>query len=111
MSWGFAGFELWNPFAYRSKHPSSLLQVPDPIGPHNDAHILAACEEAPIIVVGWGTSLASKGRRGREMMLSRVDALRKLLVGFTLHCWEITGQGFPRHPLYIKGDVRPILYH
>lgn len=99
--WGYGSLEVVNLFALRTPHPRRLREVPDPVGADCDAHILAAVERANQTIVAWG-NWGSLHQRDRAVL--------DLLSHVTMHClgWNQSGQ--PRHPLYLKRDVRPVPY-
>ncbi len=92
---GFAGLDLRNLFALRSRDPGDLRRAADPEGPAN-AQTLAAL--AGPILCGWGNAGLAAGRafaRG-----ARAAGLRLMHLG-------LTGSGAPRHPLYVAAS-RPM---
>lgn len=99
-SWGCGGIAVTNLFAFRSTDPAALKAAPDPVGPDNDLHILAAARSSAIVVVAWG---AHPG------IAVRVQIVRDLLAraGVPLHCLALTKGGHPGHPLFLKGDLKP----
>ena len=101
-AWGFGSLEVVNLFALRSPDPDRLLRGgaadPEAIGPDNDTHLVVAANRADVLVVAWGAHPAAAARR---------DAVLELLRGRPLHCLGTTRGGEPRHPLYVRGDVRP----
>jgi hypothetical protein len=88
----YGAVEVCNIFAYRSTDPRALRQVADPVGPENDAKILERAKRAACVVCGWGSH---GGKRGFEV------AERLVANGIHLHCLGLTGQGQPKHPLYV----------
>lgn len=93
-----------NPFALISTKPAKLLTAEDPVGAGNDAAILAAVEGDPLVVVGWG-SWAFGTRRRQERLAPRVRAMLRLLAPRPLWCLGTTGDGHPRHPLYLAANT------
>ncbi len=93
-AWGYGGVEIVNLFAWRATDPAALRCCRDPIGPANDAAILAAVAGAPLVVAAWGNG----GRRH-----DRAAAVLSLLDGVPLVCLGLTGADQPRHPLYVPG--------
>lgn len=85
-----------NLFALRSTDPKGLKAVDDPIGPENDAYLLAAAEWADEIVVAWGTGGAYMDR-GKQVI--------ELLSDYPLWCLGRTKHGHPRFPLYLSKDT------
>ena len=92
-AWGRGGFEVVNLFALRTTNPQELYHADDPIGPDNDAHILAAVMWRSPVVVAWGM---------RGVFMNRDRAVLDLLRGIPLLCLGRTKTGAPRHPLYTR---------
>ena len=101
--WGFGGMYMLNAFALRSTDPKRLYVVEDPVGLENDQVILEVCRlvEVTQIVACWG---AMGLYRDRQRQLSM------LLNGMELHCLGLTKDGCPRHPLYLRADLEPVLW-
>lgn len=98
--WGYGAIEVANIFAYRSTDPKGLLAVADPVGEENDQYILAAVEDAALVVAAWGVhgALQDRGRIVRELLADRCR----------LACLGLTKDGHPRHPLYLRADAVPM---
>jgi hypothetical protein len=103
--WGFAVYRMLNLYAWRSTDPRALGKVPDPVGPENDGYLLGQTQGAGIVVCAWGTH-ADDGRKGREAFV--VASLRA--AGRTLHALRFTKAGHPEHPLYLPGDLKPVVW-
>lgn len=97
-AWGCGGIVVRNLYALRATDPAELGRHPRPVGPENDAY-LARCKNEPLTVVAWG---ARGGDRGREVL--RLLARQ----GVHPHLLAITGDGQPRHPLYLRADLQPV---
>lgn len=71
-----------------------------PIGPANDAAIMASVSDAAMVLCVWG----SHGE-----LFGRGSAVSRMLrgAGVRLHASALTKQGHPGHPLYIGYDVMP----
>ena len=98
---GFGQREVVNLFALRSTDPSALYDSKvEPIGPANDAAIMASVAGAAMVLCGWGL---------HGELLGRGSAVIRLLrgAGVRLHALALTKQGHPAHPLYIGDDVMP----
>lgn len=93
---GYGGLVVANLFAYRATDPSDLLYVEDPVGPENDAMILAlAARGDGRVICAWGAG-GTLLQRGRTVLAM----LRK--AGYTpMRLGEPTNGGSPRHPLYL----------
>ncbi len=101
QEWKCGSLEVVNIFAYRSTDPKKLEKVPDPVGPDNDNSILKAAHRADIVVAAWGTW-------GRVQ--DRGEAVRRLLESCDVHHLGLTKAGYPKHPLYLRADTKPILW-
>jgi hypothetical protein len=110
-NWGCGGLVVVNLFAWRATDPHELFDVfycrhyprpdgspafhnGDPVGPENDAHILAAVAAASPVVAAWGA---------QGVMMNRAEAVGHLLAGAGVAplCLGKTTWGQPRHPLYV----------
>lgn len=99
-AWGAGAVCVTNLFAVRSPRPSVLREVNDPVGPDNDAAILAAAGAADLVVAAWGTHGEYRGRDAQ---------VRALLddAGVELHVLRLTAGGHPGHPLYVPAAATP----
>lgn len=100
---GFGSFRVTNIFAWRDTDPRAMRAAMDPVGPENDAAILAGCAWADRIVCAWGT-------HGAHLM--RGPYVEELLRrnGYDLYNLGLSKAGHPRHPLYIGYDVQPVIW-
>ena len=96
----FPGLIVWNLFALRATDPKELRKAVDPVGPDNDAAIDLALSLGCRTVLAWGNHGAFGGRGAEVMARCKASNSRLATLGETL-------QGEPRHPLYLRGDVRP----
>jgi hypothetical protein len=99
--WGYGGLVVTNLFAFRTTDPAGLRSAPDPVGPENDAAIVAAALSAGLVVCAWGNHGAYRGR---------ASAVRALLdgLGVTPYHLALTRRGEPAHPLYLGYRVAPV---
>lgn len=95
--WDVGVMMFMNAFALRSRDPGALLTHSDPIGPHNDAKLLAALSRKDgfwRVIVAWGNhdSVVKSGRAA---------AVAKLVTdaGHKVWCLGTNKDGSPRHPL------------
>ncbi|MBE9114212.1 DUF1643 domain-containing protein, partial [Nodosilinea sp. LEGE 07298] len=88
--WGFGAIAVVNLFAYRSPHPHVLRQVNDPIGPDNNAALVAAAAAADHILLAWGNW---------GSWLGRDRIVLDLLAPYQAqcHCLGHNRTGQPRH--------------
>lgn len=101
-SWGAGRILVGNTFAYRCTDQKRLLEVADPVGPENDKHLLAMAAQADTIVCAYGKPHPSLRWRGTQVLQMLRDH------GYALHCLARSMDGTPKHPLYLKADLRPI---
>jgi hypothetical protein len=99
--WGYGGVEIVNIFALRATDPRELSLVRDPIGRMNDVHVTGAAERSSAVVIAWGVHGALRARGAAALGLLSPRA-RLLALGWTQ-------AGEPRHPLYLRRDVRPVV--
>lgn len=105
QSFGCGSLLMMNLFTIRSPEPAVMKAHPMPCVPGaNDFCLREAAAEAHIIIAAWG---AHGGHRGRD-----VEVYRMLTetVGRKLYCLGVTKEGYPRHPLYVKGGTIPQPY-
>jgi hypothetical protein len=98
--WRYSKMNLVNLFAFRSTDPKNLKRAEDPIGPENNAHIVAAVEESILTVLCWGNGGHLRGRARAVCDLVYEKCPSAKIVHFGL-----TKRLFPRHPLYIRNDT------
>jgi hypothetical protein len=97
-TWGYAALHVVNLYALRATNPAELLKADDPVGPENDDYLTrhawyAHTAHAPL-VAGWGIG-ADPDRVRRILGYPQIRDLR---------CLGYTGDGSPRHPLYMRAD-------
>jgi hypothetical protein len=97
-SWGCAGLEVVNLYAFRATKPADMFAAADAIGPANDSHIRAAANRAKLIVAAWGAN----AKRDRAV------AVLSLLSDHAIRALGTTKGGYPRHPLFVRGDAKLI---
>lgn len=102
--WGYGSVVVVNLFAFRATRPDVMFDAikegVDVIGHYNDACIRAAVAISERVVFAWG---------GNGHVLDRATAVAGI-VG-DAYCLEMSGHGFPKHPLYLKKTVKPRLIH
>ncbi len=96
--WGFGSLSVVNLFGYCTTHPADLKTVADPIGPKNDAYLIAAVEQAQQVVLAWGNA---------GVFLGRDRTILSLLAPYhaKLSYLQINRSGQPRHPIYIPRNA------
>jgi len=100
-AWGYGGLMVGNLYAFRATDPTKLLDVIDPFGNHNIEVLSWMAAEAACVVLAWGGWPASI-----EMGCSVAQRLEREVPGrLGALGWTLTGG--PRHPLYLRKDLRP----
>ncbi len=100
-SWGYGGCFMLNIFAFRATKPAKMKAEKWPVGAHNDYHLLRVADKAGLIVAAWGNH-GDFMERGRKVC--------QLLTNQKIHCLGITKADMPKHPLYLKADLKPVLF-
>lgn len=103
--WGYERLVMLNVFAYRATDPKRLggLDFSSAVGPENDRHIAREAKAADLVVCAWGVH-AARWQRGHALSLALASS------GIALHHLGLTKDGHPRHPLYMRGDLKPTLW-
>ena len=95
--WGYGSVLIGNLFAYRCKSADELSNVEEPVGEGNQNALKVMSEQAKTIVCAWGNSKVSS--TGNSL-----DFISK-----PLHYLELSIDGTPKNPLYLKGNLIPQL--
>lgn len=112
-SWGCGGVHIINLFAFRTSHPSELVDREDRIGPENGYWIEQAMRLASrqdgVLLVAWGNGGDLDDRA--TWFCSRAVGMFKL----KLVCLGTTLQRHPKHPMArgrhrIPRDQKPIIW-
>ena len=99
-SWGFGAMCMTNLFAFRATDPNVMKKAQNPVGEENDEWLLKIAGSAKLIVAAWGNHGNHLGR----------DAKVIKLLNRPLHCFEVSKQNQPKHPVRLRSDLKPILY-
>jgi hypothetical protein len=99
-----------NLFSYRAADPVALIkraQSGEPVnGPDAKEHLQKAVESfdgpGDIIVAAWGAQARHTALKPRR---DRVAAALERHYKIGLHCLGTTGEGEPKHPLYVPADT------
>lgn len=102
--WGFDRLKMVNLYAYRATDPAELGDAAGAginiVGPENDHVISVVFGGSDKIIAAWG-ALADDWR---------VAEFAETFGDWQVWALGLTQAGRPRHPLYMRGDVRPVLY-
>ncbi len=98
-SWGYGGMYVGNLFAYRSTEPKELYNASDPFGSDNYAHLKMMADSCELVVMAYGNSKIVKDlieKKGLKPLSAITGPIRYI---------ELSNDGTPKHPLYLKGDL------
>lgn len=98
-NWDASGFLVANLFAFRATFPQDLLAADDPVGSLNDNWLKISASLATQTVVCWGNHGSHHQRS--------LAVLNLLPTTFAL---KVNKSGQPCHPLYLPGDLKPIVF-
>jgi hypothetical protein len=101
---GFGSFRVTNIFAFRATDPKVMRAQADPVGPDNDAAILASVPWADQVICAWGS-------HGAHLHRGHAITAKLRTTGTPLFHLGLTQAGAPKHPLYIGYTVVPVLWH
>jgi len=104
--WGYGGMQMVNLFALRSKNPEDLRISDDPVGPDNDKYIKMLAKTADMIILGWGNDGTYLDRDMDCIALIRYPHSSRMTKNIP-HYLQLTKDGNPQHPLYLKKILRP----
>jgi hypothetical protein len=99
--WGMGALVVVNLYALRSVDPRALETAEDPVGPENDDVTHDAIARSRTVIVAWGADRHAQARSARIL-----EILAE--VGRRPYCLGLTKENKPRHPLYVRADLRPI---
>lgn len=102
--WGFGGIRVVNLFAWRSRDPLALVDLPDPYGPEYGKHFDGAINTSSLVVAAWGCESTLKKK---ALLIQRATMTRTGLLGLTVPvvCLGMTKAGTPYHPLTLGYDT------
>lgn len=95
-SWNFGGVFVGNLYAFRSTDPKRLKNEDNPTGDDNLQHITKLIGSVEKVIYAWGNN-----EREPDWLVNLVD---------TPYCIDVSKNGIPKHPLYLKGDSKYKLY-
>lgn len=99
QNWGYAALLMTNIFGYRATNPKIMKAQADPVGPENDKWLKWAQSQADIVVCAWGNDGDFRGRAAEVLAILKKP-----------YCLKINEKtGHPAHPLYLRGNLKPIL--
>lgn len=101
--WRFDGMYMLNLFGYMATDPEDMKRARKPIGPDNDYYIVKYAKNAAEVIAAWGVHGVFMNRDWQVETLMRENKIK-------LQCLGLTEAGFPRHPLFLRGDAERMPY-
>jgi hypothetical protein len=98
-AWGYGALCMTNLFAWRATDPHEMKAAYSPVGLFNDVYLKQCAEGAGVVVAAWGVHGEHQHRN---------IVVMEMLTG--LACLGVTKNGYPKHPLYLRKDLKPIPY-
>jgi len=95
-SWGYGGLYVGNLYAYRATDPKELKRVDDPNGIPNEANIYEMFTHCDKVICAWGND-----------KIVRLSNVVNIIPENKLYYLDKCKSGQPKHPLYLKGDLKP----
>jgi hypothetical protein len=105
-AWGCGSMLVANICAYRATDKRALLLVADPVGPDNDAHLMALAQQKSmsIVVMAYGQLPV------RLRHIAGATVTKLVAAGIELSVLRLAMDGTPCHPLYLPGDLVPVTW-
>ena len=103
--WGYGGLYVGNLYPFRAKEPTNLLLAENPLGKLNGDYIKMMALNSELIICAWGNSGIVKKLQKRFPDYKPLADLNR-----HLHYLELSMDGTPKHPLYLKAELMPIKY-
>lgn len=100
--WGYGGLYVCNLFSYRATKPLDLLNTEEPIGEENYMYIKQIAEQVDKVICAWGNKHIVKKILTHQNPLELLD-----FISSKLYCIELSKDGTPKHPLYLKAHLLP----
>jgi hypothetical protein len=98
-SWGYGGVYTANLFAYRATLPKDLLKRKRVVGKDNNYWLRTLANHSELVIAAWGND---------GKYLNRAQEVKKLIQ--PLHYLKMNKSGEPAHPLYLKANLKPVLF-
>ena len=95
-AWGYGALVVGNLYAFRSRNPRLLGYEKNPMGPHCDSWLYDLSKMSDLRIAAWGNNILS---------IKRVQQVRNLIPN--LHYLELSKSGNPKHPLYLRKNLKP----
>ncbi len=110
--WGAGGLDIVNLFAWRSRDPLKLRDVPFPIGPENMQHLAEVFGDAEQVILAWGRLPFLRGHYSdhAETVTEMARIVRRRANKPPPMALHVNADGSPGHPLYLPFDRSPVAF-
>lgn len=100
---GYGILLVVNLFDYRATNPDELKTVPNPCSEKNMDFIREAAVLSDKVICAWG---------GDGSYLNQDERVLRMLANekIALYALDVTKKGNPKHPLYLRGNLEPVIY-
>ncbi|MEY5049692.1 MAG: hypothetical protein RLZZ175_3051 [Bacteroidota bacterium] len=104
--WGYGGFYVVNLFPFRATDPKDLLTASSVEGVENEKWFREISALSNLVVCAWGNAgIVNK------LHMKLGDSWKPLSwIEKPLHFIELSKDGTPKHPLYLRKTLKPTLY-
>lgn len=96
-----------NLFAFRATKPEAMRAAADPVGPDNNIFIARLAREKAEtggkLICAWGAQGKFRDRDREVLAILHATPVEPMSLGETT-------DNLPRHPLYLRGDCKPLPY-
>ena len=100
---GYGLLGVVNLFDYRATNQDELKKVTVPCSEKNMEYIKGAVIKADKIICAWGGKIPVKGQDKKIIDILRQEDITPYALG-------LTKEGFPKHPLYLSNETRPVIF-
>lgn len=111
--WGFGAISVFNLFSWRATDPQALLAAraagENIVGAKTDVVIREGVRHRRVICA-WGAFGSEKPEAMGRVRAMEVLRLLRDSQALTIECLDRTGDGSPRHPLYVAATTQPTGY-
>ncbi len=100
-SWGYGKLYMLNIHPFRATEPKDLFanfEQPSDVWMQNEEVAEEVAAEVQIAIAAWGSNI----KRFPEFAWPFTEVFAG-----KLHCLSLTKDGYPGHPLYLKGNLKP----
>ena len=110
-AWGYDRLHVGNLLPYRATAPTDLVEAIEKgvemMYVSNLNHLADLLNKADIVICAWGNGSIVQGYKLDATFFKAAD---HPIYKDKLHYLELSKDGVPKHPLYLKGDLVPVKF-